>query len=241
MTGPLKVSASARTSGTWTTCFVLATRPSLSRAREDHRIALPSSAHASGGLCAVTRRNRSPSHSQRLPNLALQMRTAFCSNASKDGLERRPARALMTPKTSDVAVCCSRDSVSSRVRACTSSNSRVFSMAIMAWSAKVVTKLDLLSVKGLTSVRATENNTNTSAPLEQWYAEHGACLACCCAAEIGKPRIGECIRHVNCLLSNATPTADPSEVDRMRLAPREMLLVSVAVRREMLKSVAIDA
>jgi len=40
-------------------------------------------------------------------------------------------------KTSLVAVWYSRDSVSSRVRACTSSNNRVFSMAITAWSAKV--------------------------------------------------------------------------------------------------------
>ena len=43
----------------------------------------------------------------------------------------------MTLRISTVAVCYSRDSVNSRVRACTSSNSRVFSMAITAWSAKV--------------------------------------------------------------------------------------------------------
>ena len=36
------------------------------------------------------------------------------------------------------------DSVSSLVRACTSSNRRTFSIAITAWSAKVVTKFDLL-------------------------------------------------------------------------------------------------
>ena len=46
----------------------------------------------------------------------------------------------MTPRTSEVAVCCSSASVSSRVRACTSSNSRVFSMAMTAWSAKVSTR-----------------------------------------------------------------------------------------------------
>ena len=50
----------------------------------------------------------------------------------------------MTPSTSEVAVCCSSASVSSRVRACTSSNSRTFSIAITAWSAKVVSQLDLL-------------------------------------------------------------------------------------------------
>src|SRR5262245_30712308 len=46
----------------------------------------------------------------------------------------------MTLSTWLVAVCCSSDSVSSRVRACTSSNSRVFSMAMTAWSAKVLSR-----------------------------------------------------------------------------------------------------
>ena len=45
---------------------------------------------------------------------------------------------LMTSSTSLVAVWYSSDSCSSRVRACTSSNSRAFSMAITAWSAKVL-------------------------------------------------------------------------------------------------------
>ena len=59
----------------------------------------------------------------------------------------------MTCSTSDVAVCCSSDSVSSRVRCCSASNSRTFSMAITAWSAKVVTSSICLSVKGRTDFR----------------------------------------------------------------------------------------
>ena len=55
--------------------------------------------------------------------------------------------------TSDVAVCCSSDSDSSRVRCCSASNSRVFSMAITAWSAKVSTSLICFSVNGRTSAR----------------------------------------------------------------------------------------
>src|SRR5215472_2823500 len=47
----------------------------------------------------------------------------------------------------------STDCASSRVRACTSSNSRTFSIAITAWSAKVSTSLICFSVKGLTSRR----------------------------------------------------------------------------------------
>ena len=54
----------------------------------------------------------------------------------------------MTLSTSAVAVCCSSASLSSRVRACTSSNSRTFSIAITAWSAKVVDELDLLVGEG---------------------------------------------------------------------------------------------
>ena len=46
--------------------------------------------------------------------------------------------------TSPSARSSSTDCVSSRVRACTSSNSRTFSIAITAWSAKVVDQLDLL-------------------------------------------------------------------------------------------------
>ena len=54
----------------------------------------------------------------------------------------------MTPKTSDVAVCCSSAWLRSRVFACTSSNNRVFSMAMTAWSAKVWKSSICLSVKG---------------------------------------------------------------------------------------------
>ena len=54
----------------------------------------------------------------------------------------------MTRNTSEVAVCCSNDSVSSFVRCRSASNSRVFSMAMTAWSAKFVDQLDLLLGKG---------------------------------------------------------------------------------------------
>ena len=59
----------------------------------------------------------------------------------------------MTWSTSDVAVCCSSNSVSSRVRCCSASNSRAFSIAITAWSAKVSASSICLSVKGRTDFR----------------------------------------------------------------------------------------
>ena len=44
----------------------------------------------------------------------------------------------MTRRISAVAVCCSSDSVTSALRACSSLNSRTFSIAITAWSANVL-------------------------------------------------------------------------------------------------------
>src|SRR5215510_15068392 len=54
------------------------------------------------------------------------MLTSFSSMASNTG-SRSPGELLMTWRTSEVAVCCSSDSASSRVRCCSASNSRVFS------------------------------------------------------------------------------------------------------------------
>ena len=50
----------------------------------------------------------------------------------------------MTFSTSEVAVCCSSDSVRSSVRWRSSLSSRVFSMAMTAWAAKFVHQRDLL-------------------------------------------------------------------------------------------------
>ena len=80
----------------------------------------------------------------------------------------------MTCRISDVAVCCSSDSDSSPVRARTSSNSRTFSIAITAWSAKVVTSSICLSVNGLTTARS-ETMTPIGNPFaQQRHAENGA-------------------------------------------------------------------
>ena len=54
----------------------------------------------------------------------------------------------MTRRISAVAVCCSSASVSSRLRASSSVNSRAFSIAITAWSAKVWSSAICWSVNG---------------------------------------------------------------------------------------------
>ena len=68
----------------------------------------------------------------------------------KHRLQDGRASLKMTLSTSDVAVCCSSDLVSSRVRCCSASNKRTFSMAMTAWSAKVVTNSISRSLKGST-------------------------------------------------------------------------------------------
>ena len=61
----------------------------------------------------------------------------------------------MTFRISAVAVCCSSASVKSRLRAWSSWNSRTFSIAITAWSAKVRRSAICLSEKGFASARTT--------------------------------------------------------------------------------------
>jgi hypothetical protein len=65
----------------------------------------------------------------------------------------RSSKELTAWPTSPSAFSSSTERASSRVLACTSSNSRAFSMAISAWSAKVVTSSICFSVNGLTMLR----------------------------------------------------------------------------------------
>ena len=68
-------------------------------------------------MWTATLRNVSPSYRLKVPNLAPQSRVAFANIASKTA-SSSPGEREMTLKTSEVAVCCSSASVSSRVRAC---------------------------------------------------------------------------------------------------------------------------
>ena len=77
------------------------------------------------------------------PNLASQIRVAFSSIALNTG-SSSPGELEMTCSTSEVAVCCSSDSVRSSVRWRSSLSRRVFSMAMTAWAAKFSDQLDLL-------------------------------------------------------------------------------------------------
>ena len=108
-----------------------------------------------------------------MPNLASQMRVAFSSMAWNTG-SSSPGELVMTCSTSEVAVCCSSASDSSRVRACTSSNSRTFSIAITAWSAKVVDQLDLLVGERPHDAARQDEHADRHSFAQQRHAEHRA-------------------------------------------------------------------
>ena len=74
------------------------------------------SSHAGGAPYIAATRNAVPSVSSRLPNSASQMRVAFSSMAWNTG-SSSPGELEMACRTSEVAVCCSSASASSRSRA----------------------------------------------------------------------------------------------------------------------------
>jgi len=75
-----------------------------------------------------------------------------------------PGELEMTRSTSDVAVCCSSDSLRSSVRCRSSLSSRVFSMAMTAWAAKVLSTATCLSESGPGAPRATLNAPIAASP-----------------------------------------------------------------------------
>src|SRR6266513_2715763 len=77
---------------------------------------------------------------------ASHSRTAFSASVSKTGWRSNVDRPI-TLSSSLVAVCCSRATLSSLLRASSSVNRRTFSMAMTAWSAKVFSSSTCVSAK----------------------------------------------------------------------------------------------
>ena len=92
--------------------------------------------------------------------------TAFSASVSKTGCRSKVERPI-TLSTSLVAVCCSSATRSSLLRACSSVNSRTFSMAMTAWSAKVSQQLDLLLGEGTHLHAADEDRADRPALAQQ--------------------------------------------------------------------------
>ena len=83
----------------------------------------------------------------------------------------------ITRRMSPVAVWFSSDSVSSRVRVCTSSNSRAFSMAITAWSAKVSTSSICFGRERPQRLPTNCHDAQGGALAQQRHGEHRAIIA----------------------------------------------------------------
>ena len=105
--------------------------------------------------------HRSPPHT----------RAAFSAMASRTGC-RSVGELAMTRRISLVAVCCSSDSVSSRLRVSSSVNRRTFSMAITAWSAKVCSQRDLPVREGLYLVAPHVDGTDRLAFAQERRGQH---------------------------------------------------------------------
>ena len=81
---------------------------------------------------------------------------------------------LMTRRMSLVAVCCSSASVRSRLRASSSVNRRTFSMAMTAWSAKVLQQRDLRVRKRSAARAADGDGADRLAVAHQRHGKHAA-------------------------------------------------------------------
>ena len=99
--------------------------------------------------------------------------------------------AVSWPSEASFSVCTRRscavrksssDFANSRVRASTLSNSRTFSIAITAWSAKVVTSSICLSVNGRTSCARQGQNADRRSLAQQRHAEDSTKIAQLCAS-----------------------------------------------------------
>ena len=125
---------------------------------------------------------------------------------------------LMTSSTSEVAVCCSSDSVRSRVFACTSSNSRTLPIAITAWSAKVCSRAICFVAERMHFGAAKHDRSNAFAFAQQRHAED-ACDGPCAAQPFrgfGKFVAfgGAQIAHVHRRLVDEGAAGGPVAVDR---------------------------
>src|SRR5262249_9439076 len=118
--------------------------------------------------------------------------TSVCSTDLRSKVER-----LIILSTSAVAVCCRRDSLSSSVRACTSSNSRTFSIAITAWSANVVTSSICLLVNGSGTLSCHHDHPDGISIPQQWDAKHRAVAGNLLPLVPGIFRIGQHVGNVD--------------------------------------------
>ena len=99
-----------------------------------------------------------------------ELARALCTMVSKTGWTS-VGELEMTRRISLVAVCCSRASVSSRLRASSSVNRRTFSMAMTAWSAKIWSSSISRSEKSPASARPTDDGPDGATVAEDRHRQ----------------------------------------------------------------------
>ena len=127
-------------------------------------------AHAASVSACATRWMSSPSNLNTAHSRASHNRMARAAIVSNTGCTSVGDR-LMTPRISLVAVCCSKASF-------VSLNSRTFSIAMTAWSAKVWSSAICLSVKAWTSPRRIRMAPSRLAVLQERRGEDGPAAGC---------------------------------------------------------------
>ena len=198
----------------WTTCFVCDDAAEAVRRCSRENRAAPAAAvrqTPAARRAAPPRETHLRRRRNRLPNFASQMRVAFSSMAwntgssspgeLRDDLQHLRGRRLLLQRLGQIAV-----------RACTSSNSRTFSIAITAWSAKVVDQLDLLVGERLDGSSG-QRSTHRLAFPRAASARRGGCASrrCSRSRRSYEFRIGLACRGRErpCASSMTRPTTDP--------------------------------
>ena len=118
------------------------------------------SENAVGMLCAAARRNSVFLMKIESAEVGITVADGFFQHAFRKLAQDRQVELEITWSTSEVAVCCSRASVRSVVRWRSSLSSRAFSMAMTAWAAKFLTKLDLFLGEGADFLTVDYNGAN---------------------------------------------------------------------------------
>ena len=123
---------------------------------------------------------------------------------------------LMLARNCDL---CWLASASWRLLSWISSNSRTFSIAITAWSAKVVTSSICLSVNGRTVPARQRDHADRGALAQHRHAEHGAHTRQASGSTQRIVRVGLNIEHLNGFAFEQGPPDDRSAIrlDRVRL------------------------
>src|SRR5262249_7372253 len=165
-------------------------------------------------------RNASPSYNNKLPNFASQIRVAFSSIAWNTG-SSSPGELLIARRISAVAVFCSSDSGSSRVRARSAPDKRAFSITVSALSGEGGGELVLLVDKWLDDGTNKQEAGDREAAAQQGAAERGRVVAGVTRHRQRVFGIGQRVDDMNRALLERDATTCRPAVRRNRILPQK--------------------